>query len=132
MFTKEMDPTPCFDAVVGIEWSNDTESYAGGNVSTSRAFHARQVKGGADQMDSLVLQVGGWAWSEQLHLEKHTCYETSTKASEFESKGYEDSGKDFVTWNFRQIRRPGLKCRNKYAKRMLRCRKWRSVEDTQT
>jgi predicted nucleotidyltransferase len=81
-------------------------------------------------MDTLVLQVWGWAWRKQLHLEKNTCYETSTKASEFESKVYEDSGKDFGTWNFRQILRLGLKCRNKYAKRMLRYRRWRSVEDT--
>jgi hypothetical protein len=26
-------------------WSNDPESYAGGNVATGRASHARQVKG---------------------------------------------------------------------------------------
>jgi hypothetical protein len=36
---------PYFDEVVGLEWSNDGESYAGVSVVTSRASHARQVKG---------------------------------------------------------------------------------------
>ena len=31
--------------MVGLAWSNDPESYAGGSVATGRAFHARQVKG---------------------------------------------------------------------------------------
>jgi hypothetical protein len=31
--------------VVGLVWSNDPESYAGGSVATCRAFHIRQVKG---------------------------------------------------------------------------------------
>jgi len=35
---------PYFDAVVGLEWSNDPESYAGGSIVTGRASHARQVK----------------------------------------------------------------------------------------
>jgi len=30
--------------VVGLEWSNDPESYAGGSIATGRASHARQVK----------------------------------------------------------------------------------------
>jgi hypothetical protein len=36
---------PYFDVVVGLAWSNDPESYAGSSVPTSRASHARQVKG---------------------------------------------------------------------------------------
>ena len=35
----------CFDAVVGIAWSNDPESYAGGSVAASRVFHVTQVTG---------------------------------------------------------------------------------------
>jgi len=31
--------------MVGIEWSNDPESYAGSSVAAVRASHARQVKG---------------------------------------------------------------------------------------
>jgi hypothetical protein len=31
--------------VVGLVWSNDPKSYAGGSTATGRAFHARQVKG---------------------------------------------------------------------------------------
>jgi hypothetical protein len=34
-----------FVAVVGLVWSNNPESYAGGSVTTIRASHARQVKG---------------------------------------------------------------------------------------
>jgi hypothetical protein len=35
---------PYFVIVVGLVWSNDPESYAGGSVATGRASHARQVK----------------------------------------------------------------------------------------
>jgi len=31
--------------VVGLGWSNNPESCAGGSVAIGRAFHARQVKG---------------------------------------------------------------------------------------
>jgi hypothetical protein len=31
--------------VVGLEWSHDTESYAGGSVATGRISHSGQVKG---------------------------------------------------------------------------------------
>jgi hypothetical protein len=36
---------PYFDVVVGLAWSNDPVSYAGGSVATGRASHIRQVKG---------------------------------------------------------------------------------------
>jgi hypothetical protein len=36
---------PCFDVVVGLAWSYDPESYAGGNIAAGRASHAGQVKG---------------------------------------------------------------------------------------
>jgi hypothetical protein len=36
---------PYFDVIVGLAWSNDSESYAGDSVATGTAFHARQVKG---------------------------------------------------------------------------------------
>jgi hypothetical protein len=36
---------PYFDIVVGLMWSNDSESYDGGSLATGRASHARQVKG---------------------------------------------------------------------------------------
>jgi len=50
---------PYFDVVVGLVWSHDTESYAGG-----RASNVRQVKGDDPdkKKDTLVLQVGGLAW----------------------------------------------------------------------
>jgi hypothetical protein len=34
-----------FDVVVGLAWSNDSESYAGGSVATGSVSHAGQVKG---------------------------------------------------------------------------------------
>ena len=37
---------PCFDVMVGFEWSHSSEIYAGGSVAAGRASHARQVKGG--------------------------------------------------------------------------------------
>jgi len=49
--------------VVGLAWSNDPESYAGGSIATGRVSHARQVKVMTQtKWDALVLQVGGWAW----------------------------------------------------------------------
>jgi hypothetical protein len=36
---------PFFDIVVGLVWSHDPKSYAGGAYTTGRASHARQVKG---------------------------------------------------------------------------------------
>ena len=30
----------CFDLMVGFEWSNDSDGYAGGNVAIGRAFNA--------------------------------------------------------------------------------------------
>ena len=79
----------------------------------------------------LVLQVGCWAWGYQPHAEKHTCYETSTKASEWESKVRKILERIRVgTWNVRIMLRPGPKCRDRDAERRLRCRNWRrSAED---
>ena len=49
--------------VVGLAWSRDPESNAGGSVATGRGSHAGQVKGDdPDKKDTLVLQAGGWAW----------------------------------------------------------------------
>jgi hypothetical protein len=36
---------PYFDIVVGLAWSDDPESYAGGIVATGRVCLAGQVKG---------------------------------------------------------------------------------------
>ena len=36
---------PYFDIVLGLSWSNDPESYAGGSVATGTVSHAGQVKG---------------------------------------------------------------------------------------
>ena len=34
---------PYFEVVVGVAWSRDPESYAGGSVAAGRAFDAGQV-----------------------------------------------------------------------------------------
>jgi hypothetical protein len=36
---------PYFDVVVGLVWSNDPESHAGGSIATGTASHARRVEG---------------------------------------------------------------------------------------
>jgi hypothetical protein len=36
---------PYFDVVLGLAWSYDPESYAGGSVVAGRVSHAGQVKG---------------------------------------------------------------------------------------
>jgi hypothetical protein len=36
---------PYFEVVVGLAWSHDTESYAGGSLAAGRDSHAGQVKG---------------------------------------------------------------------------------------
>jgi hypothetical protein len=36
---------PYFDVVVGLAWSYDPESYAGGSLAAGRISHAGQVKG---------------------------------------------------------------------------------------
>jgi hypothetical protein len=36
---------PYFDVVVGLAWSKDPESYAGGNTSSDRGSRAGKVKG---------------------------------------------------------------------------------------
>jgi hypothetical protein len=60
--------------VVGLAQSNDPESYAGGSIATGRASHARQVKVMTQtKWDTLVLQVGGWAWAASeagYHVER--------------------------------------------------------------
>jgi hypothetical protein len=51
-----------------LVWSDVSESYAGGSVATGRVYHARQIKGDdTDKRDSLVFQVGNWAWGWQYH-----------------------------------------------------------------
>jgi hypothetical protein len=51
-----------FEAVMGLAWSCDSESYAGGSVATGRVSHVREVKADdPEKRDTLVLQVGDWA-----------------------------------------------------------------------
>jgi hypothetical protein len=53
-----------FDVVVGLAWSYDPESYAGGSVAAGRVSHAGQIK--RDDPDKKGYPGspgwGGWAW----------------------------------------------------------------------
>jgi len=54
--------------VVGLVWSHDTESYAGGSLLLA----GPPMPDGSKEMtqtkrDTLVFQVGGWAWSLLTH-----------------------------------------------------------------
>lgn len=44
--------------MIGLKWSNDSESYADGNVANGMVSYARKVKGGGPDK-KVVLQVGG-------------------------------------------------------------------------
>jgi len=48
---------------VRLAWLNDPVSYASRSIASGKASHSRQVKGTTlMKRDTLVLQVGGWAW----------------------------------------------------------------------
>jgi hypothetical protein len=67
-YSKVVDATrryPCFDAVVGLAWSNDPKSYAASSYATGRSSHARQVKG--DDPDKKVYP-GRPGWGLNLRL----------------------------------------------------------------
>jgi hypothetical protein len=53
---------PYFDVIVGLEWSNDPESYAGGSVATGRVSLAGQVKGD-DPDKKRYPGLRGWVWA---------------------------------------------------------------------
>jgi hypothetical protein len=54
---------PYFDVVVGLAWSYDPESYAGGSVAAgSSPMPDRSKVMIQTERDTLALQVGGWAW----------------------------------------------------------------------
>ena len=52
---------PYNDAVVGLVWSNDSESYGGSSIAIDRVSHAREVKSDDTESNTMALQVGGWA-----------------------------------------------------------------------
>jgi len=52
---------PYFDAVVGLVWSNNPESYTGRSIATERVSYTREVRGDDTESNTLALQVGGWA-----------------------------------------------------------------------
>jgi hypothetical protein len=59
---------PHLIVVVGFGCSWDPESYTGSSVASGRATQAGQVKGRRQtKRDTLVLQVGVWAWDWQPH-----------------------------------------------------------------
>lgn len=51
---------PYFDAVVGLVWSNNPESNAGGSLATCEASHARQVDGNIPDKKGYPGPPGWW------------------------------------------------------------------------
>jgi hypothetical protein len=70
---------PYFGAMVRLVWSNDPESYAGGNAATGRASNTGQVKG--DDPDKKGYPSSpGWAVGARLTtlpLKKCVCFKAS-------------------------------------------------------
>jgi hypothetical protein len=72
---------PYFDVVVGIVWSNYSESYAGGSVATGRASFAGQVKGD-DPDQKGYPDPPGWGLGVRLttsHCKNYHCHEIQKK-----------------------------------------------------
>ena len=63
---------PYFDAVVGLVWSNDPESCAGGSDAPGMPSLARQVKSGDPDQNGYPGPPGwGWEWGWLSHPVKH-------------------------------------------------------------
>jgi hypothetical protein len=59
---------PYFDVVMGLTWSYDPQSYAGGSVVAGRSpMSDRSKMMTHTKRDILALQVGGWAWGLWTH-----------------------------------------------------------------
>jgi hypothetical protein len=80
---------PYFGVVVGLAWSYDPESYAGGSVAAGRVYHAGQVKGDdPDKKAYPALQVGDWTWSWRPHpVKSYTCWGTFNDCSSNRKRG---------------------------------------------
>jgi hypothetical protein len=75
---KESYSYPCqrysyFDVAVGLVWSNEPESYAGGSIASGRASHARQVKGD-DPDNKGYPDSPGWGLGVVLTTQPHKKY----------------------------------------------------------
>jgi hypothetical protein len=73
---------PCFDVVVGLAWSNDPGSYAGGSVATGWVSFAEQVNGDDPDWKGYP-GPPGWELGVRLtsSYRKNGRYETQKKAS---------------------------------------------------
>jgi hypothetical protein len=59
---------PCFDIVVGLAWSYDSESYAGGSIAAGGSPMPDRSKVMIQtKRDTLALQIGGWGWDWRPH-----------------------------------------------------------------
>jgi len=59
-----------FDVVVGLVWSNEPDSYAGGSIASGRASHAIKVKG--DEPDNKGYPGSpGWGLGMGLTTQPH-------------------------------------------------------------
>ena len=80
--------------MVGLAWSNDPESYAGGSVVNSRVFHATRVKG--DDADKKGYRLPGWGVGRGVINPRRKTYllRNFNQSLGMGIEGYEDSGKD--------------------------------------
>lgn len=51
---------PYFDVVMGLVWSSDPESYAGGSLAITMPDRSKVMS--QSKRSTLALPVGGWAW----------------------------------------------------------------------
>ena len=74
---------PKFDVVVGLAWSHDPESNAGGSLATGSVSNAGKVKGDDPEAKGYPGLPGwGWASDRQPHPVKKLCSETLKNPSE--------------------------------------------------
>jgi len=59
--------------VVGLVWSNDPESYAGGSVATGKPSHATQVKDDDPYKKGYPIPPG-WGFGMRLTTSTHKIY----------------------------------------------------------
>ena len=79
---------PYFDVVVGLPWSNDPESCAGGSDAIGMASRARQVKG-ADPDKKGCSGPPGWGLGVRLTVsprKTYICRGTSNIGNQMETK----------------------------------------------
>jgi hypothetical protein len=90
--------------VVGLAWSKDLESYAGGSVATSKTSHAGLVKGEMGYPSNLGWELGMKLTSPntKLMLRKSQRFPQTGLINRRRS-GYKEKDLTFDTWNIQTL-----------------------------